>query len=168
MWQHTNDTTRGDATMNLYERVVATVGSTKAFAWFGKRVLTPLDLWLRRSRFAPARFGTSLPLCFVTTTGRKSGEPRTVPLLFIDQDGGDGIVVVATNFGGQHDPAWAQNLETNPEAVVERDGIQTAGVARRATDEEFGRYWERFNEAWPNYDVYRARTDRELKMFVIE
>lgn len=154
--------------MTLYERLLARFGSTKASAWLGRRVFTPLDRRLQATRFAPTRFGLKLALCSVTTTGRRSGEPRTVPLVSIDQDDGDGIVVVATNFGGRHHPAWAYNLEADPAAVVDRNGVRRAGVARKATDEEFGRYWERFNEAWPTYDAYRERTDRDIKMFVIE
>ena len=154
--------------MNLYERAVVAIGSTTAFAWFGRRVLTPLDLWLRRTRFAPTRFGTSFPLCFVTTTGRTSGEPRTVALLYVEQDDGGGIVVVATDFGGRNHPDWARNLEADPNVVVEREQVRWVGTARRATDPEFSRYWDRLNTVWPNYDVYRTRADRDLKMFVIE
>jgi len=154
--------------MNPYERAVARLGSATWFAWFGRHVLTPLDVALRRTRFAPSGFGTNFPLCYVTMIGRQSGKPRTVPLFFVEQDDGDGIVVVATNFGGDRDPAWAGNLDANPEVTVERDGFVQSATARRATEAEFSRYWKRIVAMLWIYEGYRNRTDRGIKMYVIE
>lgn len=154
--------------MNPYERTVARLASARWFAWLGRHVLTPLDVALRGSRFAPSAFGTNFPLCYLTATGRQSGKPRTVPLFFVEQDDGDGIVVVATNFGGERDPAWAGNLDANPEVTIQRDGIVQDATARRATEAEFAPNWERIVAMLWIYEDYRGRTDRDIKMYVIE
>lgn len=154
--------------MNPYERTVARLASARWFASFGRHVLTPLDVALRRTRFAPSAFGTNFRLCYVTTTGRRSGRPRTVPLFFVEQDDGNGVIVVATNFGGERDPGWAWNLDANPVVTLHRDGVVRGATARRAAAAEFSRYWRRFVAMLWIYEDYRSRTDRDIKMYVIE
>ena len=70
----------------------------------------------------------------LTTTGAKSGEPRTVPLVGVPVDGDD-IAVIGTRWGSQHNPAWSYNLEAQPRAVVERGpGSAPTSWPVRATD----------------------------------
>ncbi len=153
--------------MNPYRALLERVGRTRAFAWFGRRVLTPLDLRFRGSRLAPSRLGSDLPLCYLTTIGRRSGQPRTVPLLYVPADDG-GVVVVATNFGTAHHPAWSHNLEAAPNAVVEIDRRPMEVRARRLYGEERERFLREFASMWPAYDTYRQRTDRDVRLYVLE
>jgi len=108
-----------------------------------------------------------MPLCFLTTTGRKSGEPRTVPLLFIATDNG-GPAVAATNFGRQTHPAWALNLEATPAAIFEVGGVSRTVTARRASGDEVAELWPRFDGIWPAYEEYREIAHRDIKVFILE
>lgn len=154
--------------MTIYERFVAAISRSRRFSWVGHRLLTPLDRRMHRSRFAPSRIGLHVPLCFVTTTGRRSGEQRIAPLFHVDSDSGAGVVIVGTNFGTDKRPGWAYNLDADPRALVELDGTTTPMVARRADAEEFDRYFARFVAVWPNYAVYRDRVHRDVPMYVLE
>lgn len=136
--------------------------------WTLSKVLGPLDMRFKGTRFAPSTFGgQGVPLCYLTTTGRVSGEPRTVPLLFVPVDGG-AIAVVATNFGQERHPAWSGNLDANPEADLEVDGEHRAIVARRATDTEARTIWPRFDRVWPGYERYREIAPRDIRVYILE
>lgn len=130
------------------------------------RTLAPLDMKLRGTRFAPSTLGLDLPLCFLTTTGARSGEPRTVPLLYVALDDG-AVAVVASNFGTEHHPGWAYNLEAQPRATIEIDDARTVVVARHADEEEAQRLWPLFDGVWPGYETYRSTAPREIKIFLL-
>lgn len=134
--------------------------------WLLWKVLTPLDLKLRNTRFAPSTLGMNSPLCYVTTTGRTSGKPRTVPLLYVTLEDSD-IAVVATNFGTEHHPAWALNLEALPRAQVDIRGASHDVSARLATDEEVATVWPKFDRVWPGYEKYREIAPRDIKVFIL-
>mgnify|MGYP001826665062 CR=1 FL=1 len=151
--------------MNRYERLVTTLGKTRSFAWFGRTVLTPVDRRLQGRRRSLTTLGTHFPLCYLTTTGRRSGEPRTSPLLVID--GPAGWMVAATNFGGPP-PAWSLNLRAEPQATFERDGTTYEVIARLATDGEKADSWTLFDAAWPAFATYRKRAGREIDVFVLD
>ncbi len=129
------------------------------------KALTPLDLRLRNTRFAPSKFGIDVPLCYLTTTGRKSGDERVVPLLFVEHDGG--YAVAATNFGTEHHPGWAYNLEADPAARIEINGEQSAVSARLLDEAEATPLWIKFETVWPAYDTYQQIAPRDIKMFAL-
>lgn len=131
------------------------------------RVLTPLDMRFKGTKFAPSKLVPGTPLCFLTTTGRTSGEPRTVPLLYVPVSD-DGVAVVATNFGTRNHPGWALNLEAEPDAELEIEGKRERVVARRASDDETARIWPRFDAVWPGYEKYREIAPRDIKVFILE
>ena len=114
--------------MNLYQRTLRRMATLDWVRRLLSKVLAPLDLKLRNTRFAPSKLGIGVPLCYLTTTGRKSGEPRVVPLLFVEHDAG--YAVAATNFGPEHHPGWPYHLEADPGAPIEIDGAESAGSAR--------------------------------------
>lgn len=145
---------------------MAKLSKTSGLRWVLSQMLTPLDVMLKGSRFAPSRFGLDLPLCFLTTTGRKTGEPRTVPLLFVTPLTG-GHAVAATNFGRTSHPAWALNLEAEPQATLEADGETTRVVARRVDAQEILEIWPLFDGIWPGYEEYRKIAPRDIKVFVL-
>ena len=105
-------------------------------------------------------------ILLLTTKGRKTGEPRTTPLIY--EQAGDGYVIVASKGGAPEDPGWYRNLAKNPEVEVQvRDEVFPAH-ARVATGEERDRLWELAAQQWPDYDSYRERTDREIPVIVLE
>lgn len=122
---------------------------------------------LKGTRFAPSTFNVDYPLCFLTTTGRRSEERRTVPLFFARTDQGS-PAIVATNFGQQNHPAWALNLEADPEASLEIDGQSRPVMARMATEEELSALWPLFDGFWPGYKEYREIAPRAIKVFILE
>ena len=108
--------------------------------------------------------GTTILL--LSTTGRSSGEPRTTPLIHRTDD--DRWVIVASKGGAPEHPAWFRNLEAEPEAEIQvRDEVIPVR-ARVAGGEERERLWRLMAEAWPAYDDYQAKTDREIPVVVLE
>ena len=105
-------------------------------------------------------------MLYLTATGRRSGEPRTVPLLYVHH--GDRIAVAGTNWGQDHAPAWALNLDANPDADLELSGATRQVRARRATQDEWQEFWPRMIDVWPAYANYSKRAGREIPMYVLE
>jgi deazaflavin-dependent oxidoreductase (nitroreductase family) len=108
--------------------------------------------------------GTSTLL--LTTTGRRSGEPRTTPLIY--QQHGDAYAVVASKGGSNRPPAWYRNLEANPAVQVQVKGDRFAARARTATPDEKPELWAKMTSVWPDYDDYQRRTEREIPVVVLE
>lgn len=101
----------------------------------------------------------------LTTTGRKSGQPRTQPLIFARD--GDDFLVVASMGGAPNHPSWYLNLTANPDAEIQVKGDVIPVTARTASDDEKPRLWKIVNEVWPNYDVYQTRTERPIPVVVL-
>jgi len=108
--------------------------------------------------------GTSVLL--LTTTGRRSGEPRTTPLIY--GRSGDDYLVVASKGGSPAPPGWFRNLSERPEVEVQVLGDRFRARARQATAEEKPAMWEEMVGHWPAYDDYQRRTDREIPVVVLE
>jgi deazaflavin-dependent oxidoreductase (nitroreductase family) len=102
----------------------------------------------------------------LTTTGRKSGFPRTAPLIY--QPYGDAFLVVASKGGAPEPPEWYLNLQADPEVEVQIRGDRFKATARTATPEEKPDMWRTMTAAWPAYDDYQGKTDREIPVVVIE
>lgn len=102
----------------------------------------------------------------LTTTGRRSGEPRTSPLIY--QRHGDDLLVVASKGGSDKPPLWYLNLQENPEVEVQVLGDRFRARARTATPEEKPELWSIMTAAWPAYDEYTKKTDREIPVVVLE
>jgi deazaflavin-dependent oxidoreductase (nitroreductase family) len=106
-----------------------------------------------------------VPSLLLTTTGRKSGEPRTSALIF-GRDGDDHLVIASYGGAPQH-PAWYLNLQTDPQAEIQVKAEHIPVVGRTASAGEKPRLWQIMTDRWPNYDVYRTRTDREIPLVVL-
>lgn len=103
----------------------------------------------------------------LTTTGRKSGEPRPTPLIY--GPAGDGsVAIVASKGGADEPPAWFLNLTANPEVLVQIKADKYTATARVATPEEKPALWKTMAAQWPAYDDYQAKTDREIPVVVLE
>jgi deazaflavin-dependent oxidoreductase (nitroreductase family) len=105
------------------------------------------------------------PALLLTTTGRRSGEPRTSALIY-GRDGDDYLVVASVG-GMPNHPAWYLNLQADPQVSVQVGGERFEATARTASDDEKPRLWAIVNEVWPNYDVYQTRTDRVIPVVVL-
>lgn len=106
------------------------------------------------------------PTLLLTTTGRKSGEPRTSALIY-GQDGDD-YLIVASMGGAPRHPQWYLNLTANPEAEIQVRAERRLVTARTArSPEERDRLWKIMTGFWPNYDTYQSRTQREIPVVVL-
>jgi deazaflavin-dependent oxidoreductase (nitroreductase family) len=101
----------------------------------------------------------------LTTTGRRSGEERTTPLIY--GRSGDDYLVVASKGGADAPPAWYLNLQEDPEAEVQVKGDRFKARARDATDEEKPAMWRTMTAEWPAYDEYQQKTDRSIPVVVL-
>lgn len=111
------------------------------------------------------RFRQGAPVLLLTTTGRKSGRPRTAPLLYLED--GENLVVVASKGGMSQHPVWYLNLEANPDVEVEIATSRRRLRARRASDEEKAKLWPRLVAMYRDYDDYQARTDRSIPVVIL-
>lgn len=135
----------------------------------GPKVLTRLDRVVHRLSGGRRRAADLLfDSLMLTTTGHRSGRPRQVTLARLELDGAP--VVIASNFGREHHPAWSENLLTEPRATIERDGSRVPVTARLLTAEERERVWPQAVAVWPGYGTYREATQgtREIRMFALE
>jgi deazaflavin-dependent oxidoreductase (nitroreductase family) len=107
----------------------------------------------------------AVPVLLLTTTGRKSGEPRTTPLIFA-RDGDDYLVVASMGGAPQH-PNWYRNLAAQPEARIQVRAEHVDVTARTASEDEKPRLWKIVSDQWPNYDVYQSRTERVIPVVVL-
>src|ERR1051325_6132643 len=92
----------------------------------------------------------------LTTIGRKSGEPRDSPLLFLQE--GSRIVLVASQGGGATNPMWYLNLKSNPKITFQTKAGKFSLVARDATDAEGLDYWPKLDAMYPDFVNYRSYT----------
>jgi deazaflavin-dependent oxidoreductase (nitroreductase family) len=107
-----------------------------------------------------------MPVLLLTTTGRRSGKPRTRALTYLPQ--GDGAVVIASFLGEPRHPDWWLNLRADPRATVQRGGTVTVMRAREAEGEERTRLWRELLERAPDYAEYQTRTTRRIPVVVLE
>lgn len=110
------------------------------------------------------KFLRGAPVCLVTTTGRKSGQARTVPLLYLRD--GDDIVIVASKGGMPEHPLWYLNLLAEPKATIEIGRERTEVTCRTASTDERARLWPLLTAMYRDYDSYQARTDREIPVVI--
>ena len=102
----------------------------------------------------------------LTTTGRRSGEAKTTPLIY--GRSGDDYLIVASKGGAPEPPGWYVNLVEHPEVEVQLlDEVFTAR-ARTATAEEKPEMWKTMVAEWPHYDEYQTKTDRPIPVVVLE
>ena len=102
----------------------------------------------------------------LTTTGRRSGEPRTTPLIYGRH--GDAYLVVASKGGADAPPAWYVNLQADPEVEVQVKDERFKARARAATPDEKQTMWATMTSEWPAYDEYQQKTSREIPVVVLE
>jgi deazaflavin-dependent oxidoreductase (nitroreductase family) len=102
----------------------------------------------------------------LTTTGRRSGEPRLAPLIYGTH--GDDFVIVASKGGAPDHPAWYKNLDADRNVVVQVGDDRFDAVARDAEGAERSELWELMLTEWPAYAEYQTKTDRQIPVVVLE
>jgi len=108
-----------------------------------------------------------LPVLWVTTSGAKSGSPRTVPLLAIPH--AESLALIGTHYGTKHTPGWVYNLIANPAAQAGWKGKEVAVTARRLTEAEQAPVWEAASAIYGGYGHYRQRAShRKIEVFLLE
>jgi deazaflavin-dependent oxidoreductase (nitroreductase family) len=137
---------------------------------FAKLVQKTLGAANRRLyRMTGGKVGNTLkgaPILLLTTKGRKSGKPRTMPLLYLRDE--DRLVLVASSGGSPGHPAWFLNLRDDPDVEVEIGRERERRRARVATAEERERLWPRVVEMYGGYADYQRKTTREIPLVVLE
>jgi len=111
-------------------------------------------------------FPWGIPVCLLTTTGRKTGQPRVSPLLFLED--GDRIVLVASQGGLPKNPMWYLNIRANPEVTVQVKSRVRKMRARVATDAERAELWPRLVDLYADFDNYQSWTDRQIPVVICE
>jgi deazaflavin-dependent oxidoreductase (nitroreductase family) len=113
-----------------------------------------------------AAFPWGVPVLLLTTTGRSSGQPRTAPLLYIED--GERTVVVASQGGLPKHPQWYLNLKANPEVEVQIRDRSWRARARDATPEERDALWPRLVAHYADFATYQAWTERTIPVVLLE
>ena len=120
----------------------------------------------RTTRGAVGRRLVDNDICLLTTTGRRSGNEHTVPLLYLRDE--DRLVVIASWGGRDRHPEWYLNLLADPTASVQVLGDRWAVDARTADPGDRNRWWPKVLDAYDGYAEYEARTDREIPVVFLE
>jgi deazaflavin-dependent oxidoreductase (nitroreductase family) len=102
----------------------------------------------------------------LTTRGRRSGKLRRTALIY-ERDG-DAYVIVASNGGSKHHPAWYLNLVANPQVRVQVESETFTANARTAGPDERPRLWAKMNAIWPDYEKYQKRCKRQIPVVLLE
>ncbi|HJU97038.1 MAG TPA: nitroreductase family deazaflavin-dependent oxidoreductase [Jiangellaceae bacterium] len=144
--------------------------ATAPVSWLYRRVLHHIDRLgyrLTRGRYTPSGWFTGLPVVILTTTGARTGQQRTSPVIGMPDAGN--VVVIASNWGQRHAPAWYYNLRANPAAAVTVGGVVHRVRAREAIGDERDRLWRRDLELYPGRAAYERRAaNRRIPVVVLE
>ena len=145
---------------HFYARLSSSLG-TRGLRWTGK-FNVPIY------RATGGRIGGKVgraPVLLLTTTGRKSGQPRTAPVVYLAD--GANVALIDTNAGNEKVPAWSLNLKASPEAEVEIGREKRAVLARVAEGEERADLWRRHNEQFAGFDEYEKKLGRTPEVIVL-
>lgn len=112
------------------------------------------------------KFLQGAPVALLTTTGRKTGEPRVSPLLYLRE--GNRVVLVASKGGAANNPMWYLNLKANPKVSIQIKDEVLHLSARDATDAERAQYWPRLTEMYTSFDDYQSWTDRVIPVVICD
>ena len=153
----------------LIGRWAARLGRAPNRMPFVRRVITPFHAWLLRRTGGRLRrswlFAAGQPVISLTTIGRRSRQPRSTAVACFTY--GEHVCLAGMNLGVARNPAWALNLEANPEATIELCGQPIAVTARRAKGDEAAILWQRWTEVQPSAPRFRDLASRDIPLFVL-
>lgn len=149
----------------MYRRVVNWFSATRAGSWMVKHLASRIDpVLFRWSKGRVTSTGKpTLPMLALTTTGARTGLPRTVQLAF--HRDGDELLVVASAMGQERHPAWRYNLDAHPDVTVLVRGEEYPATASVLTPEEKATRWDAIATTIPQLRVYERRTDRTIRVY---
>ena len=152
--------------MGLFTPLAVRIGSIPWLPRYVPQIMWVDKLLQRLTRGRLSLLGMAgLPNLMLTAIGRKSGVPRDTPLLCVPY--GQDILIAGSNFGMDKDPMWVKNVEANPEVTARFRRRTSAMVARRLEGDERTAAWAHMLATWPNFAKYEARTDRQIKLFLL-
>lgn len=138
-------------------------------SWMFARVLHHIDRPVYRLTGGRQTLGSALsglPVVMITTTGARSGKPRTVPVLGLPTP--DGLAVIASNYGQEHNPGWYHNLRADPTGQVTVRGKTRPFRATVAEGEQRERIWQEGLRVYPGWSQYERRcSHRKIAIFVL-
>jgi deazaflavin-dependent oxidoreductase (nitroreductase family) len=149
--------------MTTPPRALNSAGTGVVIKWMSR-----INTWLYKATGGRigGKFLQGAPVALLTTTGRKTRQPRVSPLLYLRD--GDRVVVAASHGGREKNPMWYLNLKANPEVQVQIKKEVLNLTARDATEEERAKYWPRLVEMYSSYEDYQSWTDRKIPIVVCE
>lgn len=154
---------------NWFHSLNRRLASSALGSWFFSRTLPQLDwlcMRLSGNRTSLTSLLSGLPIIWLTTKGAKSGQLRTVPLVALED--GEQFVLIASNWGQPHHPAWYFNLCAHPEVILFARGRPGVYLARHATPAERDTYWQRAVRLYHGFAVYQQRASgRTIPIIVL-
>lgn len=145
------------------------IASSRPGAWFLSYTLHHLDravMCLSRGRASLTALLAGLPVLTIVTLGAKSGRPRSVVLVGVPRR--DSVILIASNWGRSHHPAWYHNLKANPEVTLIYRGTSERYVARQVEGEERRACWHEAAQLYAGYDDYLRRAGgRRIPVFLL-
>jgi deazaflavin-dependent oxidoreductase (nitroreductase family) len=145
------------------------VTSSRPGAWLFARVSHHIDLFVlkvSRGRWTLARVLAGIPVITLVTTGARTGQQRSTPLLGVPM--GEDVAIIGTRFGQQGTPGWYFNLRKQPATEVVYNDVRVAVVAREAEGSEWQEAWDRARRIYSGYEAYARRiTDRHVHVMVL-
>ena len=154
--------------MSVYERALQALGRSGVGEWYLKRVAPRIDPPLLRLTGGRVSSAYPVPVMLLTTTGAKTGQPRTLPLVYVTD--GDRLLLIASNYGKTSHPAWYRNLVANPKVEVlagKHSGTYTASEITDPAERE--RAWDLALNQYAGYADYEGRSgDRTIPLVRLE
>jgi deazaflavin-dependent oxidoreductase (nitroreductase family) len=130
--------------------------------------MSRINTWLykRTDGKVGGKFLKGAPVALLTTIGRKTGEPRISPLLYLRD--GDRVILVASQGGAANNPMWYLNLKANPTVTVQIKDEVLHLTARDATEAERSEYWPKLVAMYSSFDDYQSWTDRVIPVVICD
>ena len=148
----------------ISDRFVVWLSTNVVATWWIRHVASRLDpILFRATNGRLTSFGPpAMPMLTLTTTGCRSGRPRSVQLACLEHEGD--LLVVASAMGQQRDPAWRYNVEANPQVEVQMRGERFRARAELLSDGEKQELWTKVRRMIPQIKVYEGRTNRNIRV----
>ncbi len=151
------------------QRFLHLIAKSGPGSWFLARTLHHLDRPIQRltgGRQSVSSLLSGLPVVMVTTIGAKSGQPHTLPLVAVPD--GENVILIASNFGQKHHPAWYYNLRAHPEVQLTYEGKTVTYLACETSGEERERCWQKAAQLYSGYTVYKQRAShRQIPVMLL-
>jgi deazaflavin-dependent oxidoreductase (nitroreductase family) len=155
---------------NFFQRWLRRFAASGPGSWFFARVAHRIDKPMHRltkGRHTFATLVSGLPVVMLTTTGAKSGKPRSVPVLAMPVD--EGLAVIASNYGQEHNPGWYYNLRANPDGEWSWRDARSRFRAVEVEGERRRQIWQQALKIYPGFNIYEKRAaHRHIHVFVLE